>query len=82
MTKKNHQIGAKIYAQKNAARKQYMIDQSVAEYNKLVEEVRAVEEHLEKLKQDLTVKETIAKKNARRTVKTPSIDLSTTQIAG
>lgn len=82
MTKKNHQIGAKIYAQKNAARKQYVIDQSVAEYNKLVEEVRSVEAHLSKIKQDLAAKEQAVQKNARRTVKTPSISFATTEIAG
>lgn len=82
MSEKNRVMARKIDAQKNAARKQYVINKSIEDYNKTVDEVRAVEEHLEKLKQDLTIKEMIAKKNARRTVKTPSIDLSTTQIAG
>ena len=82
MTKQNHMIGCKIYAQKNAARKQYAINKPIEDYNNAVEEVRSVAEHLERLKQDLTVKEKIAQENARRTVDAPSIVLSTTQIAG
>ena len=82
MTRKNRVMGHKIIAQKNAARKQYVIDKSVNEYNQLVEEVRSVEAHLSKIKQDLAAKEQAVHKNARRTVNAPSISFATTEIAG
>lgn len=82
MTIKNIQMAGKIRAQKNAERKQYVIDKSVNEYNRLVEEVRSVEAHLAKIKQDLAEKEQAVQKNARRTEKTPSISFATTEIAG
>lgn len=82
MTKQNRVLGLKVYAQKNAARKQYVINKPIIEYNKALNEVKVAAEHLEKLQQDLTVKEKIAQENARRTVDAPSIVLSTTQIAG
>lgn len=82
ITDKNIKMRGKIRSQKNAERKQCVIDKSVNEYNKLVEEVRSVEAHLSKIKQDLAAKEQAVQKNARRTVKTPSISFATTEIAG
>lgn len=82
MTMQNIAIGKKIQAQKNAARKQYVINQPIIEYNKKVEEMNKVKAELDALQKDISVKQKIAETNARKTVKAPSIVLTTTQIAG
>ena len=82
MTRQNIAIGKKIQAQKNAARKQYVINQPIIEYNRKVEELNKVKEELDALQKDISVKQKTAETNARKTVKAPSIVLTTTQIAG
>ena len=82
LTKMNRIMGRKIYAQKNAARKQYVINKPIIEYNKALEEKKTIEEKLEAILKDMPIKEAQARKNARAKVKCPSFSLETTTIAG
>ena len=82
MTKQNIALGPKIRAQKNAARKQYLINKPIIEYNRKVAEAEKVQAQLDELKKDLSIKKVAAEKSARAKVKCPSFSLETTTIAG
>lgn len=82
ITRLNKIMGGKIRAQKNAMRKQYVINKPIIEYNQKVEELNKAKAELDALQKDIAVKQKIAEKNARAKVKCPGITFETTPIAG
>ena len=81
MSKQNVALGQIIRAQKNAMRKQYVINKPIIEYNQKVEELNKVKAELDALQKDIAIKQKIAEKNARAKVKCPGITFETTPIA-
>ena len=88
MTKKNHMMGQKIRAQKNASRKQYVVNEKVTEYNRKVEECKQKQIELTALQLTVTNMEKAIQKDkkkvtrlAQKTVKCPDIELPVVQIA-
>ena len=76
LTKHNRATAQKIRAQKNAARKAYVRNAPIAEYNKKVEEHNALKAKVAQMEQELRPQTTAIEKLAAQKVETPAMNLS------
>lgn len=88
ITKKNKIMGQKIRAQKNASRKQYVVNEQVTTYNNKVSECKQKQKELKELQKTVISMEKAIQKDKKRvtklvqkTVQLPEIELPVVQIA-
>lgn len=79
LAKQNAAMAAHIRAQKNAARKQYVINKPIREYNKKVEEHNQLKMQVAKLEMQLRPQTPAIEKAAQTKIDFPLIDLHTVQ---
>lgn len=77
--KQNVAMGAHIRAQKNAARKQYVVNKPIREYNKRVEEHNALKAKVAQMEAELKPQTPVVEKVAQIKIDFPLIDLHTVQ---
>ena len=77
--KQNVAMAAHIRAQKNAARKQYVINKPIREYNKRVEAHNKMKAELNRLQTELLTEKPEIMKAAQTEIKFPLVDLKTIQ---
>lgn len=75
----NRAMGAHIRAQKNAARKAYVVNKPIREYNKRVEQHNKMKAELALLQVDLLTQKPIIEQAAQTKIDFPLIDLHTVQ---
>ena len=87
ITKKNKVMGQKIRAQKNASRKQYVVNEQVTEYNRKVDECEKKRVELKELQITVGNMEKAIKKDEKRVtrlankvIKCPDIELPVVQM--
>ena len=79
MTRQNLAMGARIRAQKNAARKLYIVNKKVVEYNKKVEKHNKMKAELNILQLELLEQKPTIEQTAQTVIEVPMIDLRTVQ---
>ena len=79
LAKQNIAMAAHIRAQKNAARKQYVINKPIREYNKRVEQHNQMKAELNKLQTELLTEKPAIVQAAQTKIDFPMIDLHTVQ---
>lgn len=79
LSKQNVAMGAHIRAQKNAARKQYVINKPIREYNAKVEEHNALKAKVAQMEAELKPQTPVVEKVAQIKIDFPLIDLHTVQ---
>ena len=77
--KQNVAMGAHIRAQKNAARKQYVVNKPIREYNKRVEEHNALKAKVAQMEAELKPQTPVVEQAAQIKIDFPLIDLHTVQ---
>lgn len=79
LAKQNVAMAAHIRAQKNAARKQYVLNKPIREYNKKVEAHNKMKAELNLLQMELLTEKPEIMKAAQTEIKFPMVDLKTLQ---
>jgi len=79
LTKQNVAMAAHIRAQKNAARKQYVINKPIREYNKKVEQHNKMKAELNMLQLELLEQKPAIEQTAQTKIDFPMVDLHTVQ---
>lgn len=79
LTYQNRVFGQKIRAQKNAARKLYVVNKKVVEYNKKVEKHNKMKAELNILQLELLEQKSSIEQTAQTVIEMPMIDLRTVQ---
>lgn len=79
MTYQNRVFSQKIRAQKNAARKLYVVNKKVMEYNKKVEKHNKMKAELNMLQIELLEQKSSIEQTAQTVIEMPMIDLRTVQ---
>lgn len=79
LAKQNITMAAHIRAQKNAARKQYVINKPIREYNRRVEQHNQMKAELNKLQTELLTEKPAIVQAAQTKIDFPMIDLHTVQ---
>lgn len=79
LTYQNNVMAAKIRAQKNAARKQYVTNKPIREYNKRVEAHNKMKAELNRLQVELLTEKPAIEQAAKVKVDCPALDLHTVQ---
>lgn len=79
LTKQNVAMSHHIRAQRNAARKQYVINKPIMEYNRRVEQHNQMKAELNKLQTELLTEKPEIMKAAQTEIKFPMVDLKTVQ---
>ena len=77
--KQNVAMGAHIRAQKNAARKQYVVNKPIREYNRKVEEHNALKAKVAQMEAELKPQTPVVEQVAQIKIDFPLIDLHTVQ---
>jgi len=79
LTRQNRTMAAKIRSQKNAARKQYVTNKPIREYNKRVEAHNKMKAELNRLQVELLTEKHAIEQAAKVKVDCPALDLQTLQ---
>ena len=79
LSKQNVAMGAHIRAQKNAARKQYVINKPIREYNRKVEEHNKMKAKVAQMEAELKPQTPVVEQAAQIQIDFPLIDLHTVQ---
>lgn len=79
LSKQNIAMAAHIRAQKNAARKQYIINKPIREYNKRVEQHNKMKEEIAKIEAELRPQTPAIEKAAQIKIDFPLVNLATVQ---
>lgn len=79
LANQNRAMGQHIRAQKNAARKQYVINKPIREYNKRVEQHNQMKAELNKLQTELLTEKPAIVQAAQMKINFPLVDLHTVQ---
>lgn len=79
LAKHNRQMGMYVFAQKNAARQQYVLNKPIREYNKRVEEHNKMKAQIAQMEAELKPQTPIIEQAAKQKITFPMIDLSTVQ---
>lgn len=79
LSKQNVAMAAHIRAQKNAARKQYLINKPIREYNKRVEEHNKMKAEIARMEAELTPRTPAIEKAAQTKIDFPLVNLHTVQ---
>lgn len=79
LSRQNQQMASRIRAQKNAVRKQYILNKSIREYNAKVEEHNALKAKVAQMEAELKPQTPVVEKVAQIKIDFPLIDLHTVQ---
>lgn len=79
LTKQSHMMASHIRAQKNAARKQYVLNRPILEYNAKVEEHNKLKAEVARMEKELKFKTPSIEKAAQIKIDFPLVNLSTLQ---
>ena len=79
LSNQNRAMAQHIRAQKNAARKQYVLNKPIREYNKRVEEHNKLKAQVAKMEAELKPQTPIVEKAAQTKIDFPLVDLHTVQ---
>lgn len=79
LSKQNVAMAVKFRAQKNAARKQYVVNKPIREYNRKVEEHNALKAKVAQMEAELKPQAPAIKKVAQIQINFPMVDLHTVQ---